>query len=275
MTTTYDPDHPSYYDEKDLRQELERVYDLCHGCRLCLSLCPSFPTMFNLIDARDGDVAAMTPAEQDQVVDECYQCKLCYIKCPYKPPHEWQLDFPRLMLRAEAARPKTLRDRITTQVLARTDQTGKLASALAPIANKALARPGSPARKLMDRVVGIASERLLAPYARVRFSTWFKKRGRPALGRAEQGRVAVFPTCLVEYQNPAIGHDLVKVYERNGISCELAGGSGCCGAPWLHSGDFDSFKKQAAKNVARLADDVVPVSFIKSLLRKPMFWARR
>jgi glycerol-3-phosphate dehydrogenase subunit C len=256
LTTTYDPDHPAYYDEKDLRQELERVYDLCHGCRLCLSLCPSFPTLFNFIDARDGDVAAMTPSEQDQVVDECYQCKLCYVKCPYIPPHEWQLDFPRLMLRASAARPKSIKDRITTQALARTDQTGKLASVLSPVANKALGRPGSPARKLMDRVVGIASERVLPPYARVRFSSWFKKRVRPALGRPEQARVAVFPTCLVEYQNPAIGQDLVKVYERNGVSCELADGAGCCGAPWLHSGDFDSFKKQAAKNVGRLAGEV-------------------
>ena len=256
MTTTYDPDHPAYYDGTDLRQELERVYDLCHGCRLCLSLCPSFPTMFNLIDARDGDVAGMTAAEQDQVVDECYQCKLCYVKCPYTPPHEWELDFPRLMLRAAAARPKTIKDRLTTQALSRTDQTGRLATSLAPIANKALGRPGSAARKLMDRVVGIASDRVLPPYARVRFSTWFNKRVRPGLARPEQARVAVFPTCLVEYQNPAIGQDLVKVYERNGVSCQLAEGAGCCGAPWLHSGDFGAFKKQAARNVGLLADQV-------------------
>ena len=256
MTVTYDPDHRAYYDEKDLRQELERVYDLCHGCRLCVGLCPSFPTMFNLIDAHDGDVAAMTPAEQDQVVDECYQCKLCYVKCPYIPPHEWQLDFPRLMLRAAAARPKTLKDRITTQALSRTDQAGRLASLVAPLANAAIGKPGSGLRKLMDRTVGIAADRVLPPYARVRFTSWFKKRARPQLGRPEQAKVGVFPTCLVEYQNPAIGQDLVKVYERNGVSCELAEASGCCGAPWLHSGDFDSFRKQAAKNVAKLADVV-------------------
>ena len=253
MTVTYDPDHPAYYDEKDLRQELERVYDLCHGCRLCVGLCPSFPTMFDLIDGHDGEVAAMTPAEQDRVVDECYQCKLCYVKCPYTPPHEWQLDFPRLMLRAAAARPKTLKEKLTTQALSRTDQTGRLGSAVAPLANAAIGRPGSPARRLMDRVVGIASERVLPPYARVRFTSWFKKRGAGRLGRPEQARVAVFPTCMVEYQNPAIGQDLVKVYEHNGVSCELAEASGCCGAPWLHGGDFDSFKKQAARNVARLA----------------------
>ncbi|HET9077275.1 MAG TPA: heterodisulfide reductase-related iron-sulfur binding cluster [Acidimicrobiales bacterium] len=259
MTVTYDPKHPAYYDQADLRAELTRVYDLCHGCRLCLSLCPSFPTMFNLIDAKDGDVAALTPQEQDQVVDECYQCKLCYVKCPYIPPHEWQLDFPRLMLRAEAARPKSIREKVTTQALARTDQTGKLASLAAPLTNAVLSKPGSPLRRAIDKVTGIAADRVLPPYARTRFSTWFKRRrqaGAERLGRDQQGRVGVFATCMVEYQNPAIGQDLVKVYERNGVSCELAEGAGCCGAPWLHSGDHDSFRKQAEKNVAALARTV-------------------
>jgi len=100
MTTTYTPDDPAYLDESDLRVELERVFDLCHGCRLGFDLCPSFPTLFDLVDADDGDVSALTAADQDRVVDECYQCKHCYPKCPYVPPHEWQLDFPRLMMRA-------------------------------------------------------------------------------------------------------------------------------------------------------------------------------
>jgi glycerol-3-phosphate dehydrogenase subunit C len=275
LTVTYDPNHPAYYDEKDLRQELERVYDLCHGCRLCVSLCPSFPTMFNFIDARDGDVAAMTPAEQDQVVDECYQCKLCYVKCPYIPPHEWQLDFPRLMLRAAAARPKTVRDRVTTQALARTDLTGKVASRLAPVANSALGKPGSWARRAMEKAVGISSERILPPYTRVRFTTWFKRRTPGRLGREKQASATVFPTCLVEYQNPAVGQDLVKVYERNGVECSLADGVGCCGAPWLHSGEFDVFKKQAAKNIGPLAaavragqDIVVPQPTCGYVLKK-------
>ena len=104
MTATYRPDDPGYFDETGFRAELGRVFDLCHGCRLCFNLCPSFPTLFDLVDAHDGVVSAMTPAEQDRVVDECYQCKLCYPKCPYVPPHEWALDFPRLMLRAKAVR---------------------------------------------------------------------------------------------------------------------------------------------------------------------------
>lgn len=262
MTTTYDPDHPAYYDEADLRSELTRVYDLCHGCRLCLSLCPAFPTMFNLIDARDGDVPALTREEQDQVVDECYQCKLCYIKCPYIPPHEWELDFPRMILRAEAVKNRTggtIKGKLTTQALARTDLLGKIGTLTAPLTNAMIRTPGSPVRKLIDATVGLASERVLPPYARERFSTWFKKRkarGGGTLGRPEQARAAVFPTCLVEYQNPGVGKDLVKVYERNGVDCELADASGCCGAPWLHSGEFEPFRKQAARNVDALVQIV-------------------
>ena len=107
----------------------------------------------------------------------------------------------------------------------------------------------------MEKTVGIAAERVLPPYARQRFTTWFKQRG-PGSRIDEQAgpRSRVFPTCLVEYQNPAIGQDLVKVYERNGIECSLPDGQVCCGAPWLHSGDVDSFRKQAAKNVTVLAD---------------------
>jgi Fe-S oxidoreductase len=261
MTTTYNPQDQKYYDEASLRSELHRVYDLCHGCRLCLSLCPSFPTMFNLIDAKDGDVAALTDLEQDRVVDECYQCKLCYVKCPYTPPHEWQLDFPRLMLRAVAVHNKnhgSLRATLTTQALARTDLIGKVATATAPIANKAIGTPGSVIRKAMDKAVGLASERVLPPYSRTRFTTWFKNRkprkDQTTGNRPTQATVTIFPTCLVEYQNPAVGQDLVKVYERNGIDCDVANRARCCGAPWLHSGEFEPFRKRAESNVAALVE---------------------
>ena len=262
MTTTYDPHHPAYFDEADLRGELTRVYDLCHGCRLCLSLCPAFPTMFNLIDAKDGEVAELTPQEQDQVVGECYQCKLCYIKCPYIPPHEWQLDFPRLMLRSDALQNRsgeTLRGKLATQALGRTDLLGRVGTLTAPLTNALTGTPGSVVRKIIDKTVGIASERVLPPYARTRFTTWFKKRatrGGGRLGRPEQAKAAIFPTCMVEYQNPGVGKDLVAVYEHNGVSCGVPGGVACCGAPWLHSGEFEPFRKQAARNVAALADVV-------------------
>jgi glycerol-3-phosphate dehydrogenase subunit C len=258
MTTTYDPRHPAYFDEADLRGELTRVYDLCHGCRLCWNLCTSFPTLFEFIDRDpEQDAASLTTAQQDQVVDECFQCKMCYVKCPYVPPHEWALDFPRLMLRAAAVQKAhaSVRVRITDHALGRTDLAGRAGTLGAPLVNRVLASPGSAARKLMEKVTGIASERVLPPYARQRFTTWFKKR---ATTRVEQrrGSVAIFPTCLVEYQATGVGKATVGVYERNGIECHVPDGARCCGAPFLHEGDFDNFRKYAAKNVQVLAEQV-------------------
>jgi Fe-S oxidoreductase len=262
MTITYDPKHSKYLDEADVRDEMTRVFDLCHGCRLCFKFCTSFPTLFEMVDRHDDqDAGRLTPAQQDQVVDECFQCKLCYVNCPYIPElHEWALDFPRLMLRADAMRHATgqvsLKSRATNAVMGRTDLMGKAATLAAPLANKAVgAKPGSLVRKAMEVTTGVSAVRLLPPYARQRFTTWFQRRPKVRLTK-RQGKVAVFPTCLVEYQAPGIGHDLVKVYERNGVECTLTDTTACCGAPWLHSGDIDQFSKVAKKNVKALAQSV-------------------
>lgn len=260
MTITYVPTHPNYLDEADVRDELTRVFDLCHGCRRCLGFCTSFPTLFEMIDQHDDrDAGRLTPAQQDQVVDECFQCKLCYVNCPYTPElHEWNLDFPRLMLRARAMQRTngitSMRSKLTTQVMGRTDVLGKVAT-IAPLAKRvANAEPGSLIRRVAAGVTGVSAVRLLPPYARQRFSTWFEQRPRVLLGR-RQSSVTVFPTCVVEYQQPQIGHDLVKVYERNGIECDNSR-AGCCGAPWLHSGNIGQFTKIAEKNVKTLANEI-------------------
>ena len=281
MTTTYDPKNPLYLDEADVREELTRVFDICHDCRLCFNLCSSFPTLFDYVDAHDDqDAGRMTPAQQDQVADECFQCKLCYVNCPYTPElHERALDFPRLMLRHDAMRMAngqvTLRKRTTNEVMGHTDALGKLATTIPTITNVLLgAKPGSLVRKIVEKTAGVSSVRLLPPFAKQRFSTWFKNRAIPVLAK-KQGSVAVFPTCLVEYQQPAIGQDLVKVFERNGVDCSLVDGAGCCGAPYLHSGDMDGFIKVAAKQVKALAaairsgkDIVVPQPTCGYILKK-------
>ena len=261
MTTTYDPHHPKYLDEADVRDELTRVYDLCHGCRLCFKFCTSFPTLFAFIDRFDDqDAGRLTPAEQDQVVDECFQCKLCYINCPYIPElHEWALDFPRLMLRTEAMRHTNgltpVRQKLTNQAMARTDVMGRIGTVAAPVANRVVQAPeGSFVRKAVAKTAGVSSVRLLPPYAKQRFSTWMNKRTAKIAAR-RQGEVTVFPTCLVEYQDVQVGKDLVNVYERNGIECTTTA-AGCCGAPWLHSGDIKHFTKVANKNARTLAAEI-------------------
>jgi len=260
MTAIYDPTDPKYFDEADMREEMDRVYDLCHGCRLCFKFCTSFPTLFDYIDQHDDqDSKKMTPGQQDQVVDECFNCKLCYINCPYTPgKHEWELDFPRLMLRAQQIRhrkgEKSLKQKLTDQALGRTDLAGKIGTKTTAITNKVLNNPGSKSRKAMEKVTGVSSQRILDPYAKQRFSTWFKKHDTEIPNEDEkQGDAILFPTCLVEYSNTDIGKDLVKVAERNKIECSLPEGEVCCGAPFLHEGDVKNFKKQGEKNVKILA----------------------
>lgn len=258
MTTTYDPGHPRYLDQADVRGELSRSFDICNGCRRCVELCDVFPTLFELLDVR-RDAGLLTPAEQDDLVDACFQCMRCALDCPYLPgAHEWELDVPRLMLRARAMQHREritpARRRATSRTTARSDRLGRMATA-GRLGNRiANARPGSGVRKVVEKLTGVSSVRLLAPYARQRFSTWFDQRVAPTLTEP-QARVTVFPTCIVEYQQTAVGKDLVGVYERNGIECTRTA-AGCCGAPWLHSGDVAEFAKVAARNVAVLAAEV-------------------
>ncbi len=271
MTITYDPQHVLYFDEADVRDELTRVFDVCQGCRRCVELCSSFPTLFEMIERRAGgsgtgtsDAGLLTPAEQDLVVDQCFQCKVCAVGCPYTPErHEARLDFPRLMLRATAMQHEhgisAVRSRATAQVVGRVDLVGKLATSTFPLGgslvNKVVtAEPHSFVRRIAALVTGISAERLLVPFAAERFTTWFKQRPKVRLV-SRQGRVTVFPTCVVDYQRTDIGKDLVKVFERNGIECASTS-AGCCGAPWLHAGDVEQFRKVAERNVTALAKEV-------------------
>jgi Fe-S oxidoreductase len=277
MTVTFDPSHPMYLDQADVRNELSRVFDICNGCRQCIGLCGSFPTLFEFIGRHaDHDAGRMTPFEQDQVVDQCFQCTLCSLDCPYVAEPDdasvdvgRSVDVPRLMLRAKAMHHAegvaSTRGTATTRMVNHTDRLGRLATSNTPIvgsmANRVVAGiarspSGSTLRRLTARVTGVSAVRLLPPYAKQRFSTWFAQRPPTTPGaRTASARVTVYPTCVVEYQEPDIGKDLVKVYEHNGIGCTVSG-AGCCGAPWLHSGDVEQFRKVAAKNVRVLAAEI-------------------
>lgn len=260
MTTTYDPRDAAYLDEADVRAELARVFDVCQGCRACTELCSSFPTLFDMLDRLDTpDAGMMTPFQQDRVVAQCHGCKLCVVECPFAPErHDAAVDVPRLMLRARAMANHNgiaeVRSSAPTAVMARTDFVGKLATRTS-LANRIVsARSGSIIRKLLSRITGVSATRQLPKFADERFSAWFAHR--PDVAVADRhGSVTVFPTCVVEYQEPAVGQDLVKVYERNGIECGVSGAK-CCGAPWLYAGDIDRFSRIAGDNVKTLAEEI-------------------
>ena len=266
MTTTYDPDDPAYFDEADLRVELERVFDLCHGCRLCFNLCPSFPTLFDFVDANDGDVSALTPAEQDQVVDECYQCKLCYLKCPYVPPHEWQLDFPRLMMRAHAVRHAdgSARPRAGDRPGPRAAPTcsGRVSTAAAPVVNAVTGTPGSLARRVMEKTVGHGRASACCPPTPGRASRPGSDGAAPAGAAAfapapAQGEVSVFPTCFVEYMEP--GHRPGPgqgLRAQRGLVLAARGRRAAAARRGCTRATSSEFSKAARRNVAALAAEV-------------------
>lgn len=250
----YEPLAPNYYDAADARAERDRTFHQCSDCRVCVKLCPSFKDLFRFIDDLGGteNVEELTTEQHRHVVDVCYQCKLCYVICPYTPDQqqEWVIDFPRLMLRSLAIEHREGDGPgRNARLLARTDLQGAVASAAAPITNMLASLP--VARAAMEKLTGISKVRLLPSYARERFGKWFRRRAR-LTGGAPRGEVAVFPTCMVEYQETSIGKALVNVYERNGIACSLPEGQVCCGMPWLDAGDTDKFVEHARRNVDAL-----------------------
>ena len=249
--------NPDFYNEEALYHELERVYDICHGCRRCVSLCTSFPTLFDLVDESPTlEVDGIPKADYWKVVDQCYLCDLCFMtKCPYVPPHEWNLDFPHLMLRAKAIKFKKGETTFRDKLLSSTDTLGKLATI--PVAVQAVntLNKTPAARKMMDSVLRIHKDRELPEYDSARFrSTAQPNSSFPVKdGQRAPGKVAIYSTCYVNYNEPGIGHDLVKILNHNEIPSRLVEKEACCGMPKLELGDLEAVQKLKETNVPQLA----------------------
>jgi glycerol-3-phosphate dehydrogenase subunit C len=249
--------NPDFYDEASLDAELARIFDICHGCRRCVSLCNAFPTLFDLVDAsQSGEVDGVDKADYGRVVDQCYLCDVCYMtKCPYVPPHPWNVDFPHLMLRAKAQKFVRGKTRWRDRVLTSTDAMGKLATipVVVQIINKAHVAP--LARKALAGLLGVAPERRLSPYASKRFSALATESASWPVrdGERTAGKVALFSTCYVNYNQPGIGLDLLSILDHNEIPYVVVDDAVCCGMPKLELGDFESVRRLKEANTPRLA----------------------
>lgn len=253
---------PEYLNEPSLFKELDRVFDICHGCRRCFSLCNSFPTLFDAIDeSSTGELEAVDRKVYWDVVDNCYLCDMCYMsKCPYVPPHPWNVDFPHLMLRAKAYKfknqPVLKRDRI----LSSTDAVGSIAGipVVAEIVN-AVNRT-SVGRSMLDKVLGVHPQAPIPEY----HSKSYRKRHNsrphqvpePQPAGDTQGRVVLFATCYGNRNEPELGEDLAAVFEHNGIAVTLLRQESCCGMPKLELGDLESIAKLKDANIPALAAKV-------------------
>jgi len=250
--------NPDFYDEEKLLAEMERIFDICHGCRRCVSLCDAYPTLFDLVDESSTmEVDGVAKADYWKVVDQCYMCDLCYqTKCPYVPPHEWNLDFPHVMLRAKAVQFKKGERRISHKLLSNTKVQGAVATL--PVVSSVInaSNRSKPVRKVMEKVMDLHPDAHLPDF----HSKTLRKRegGRtPLAAEVKQagptrGKVALFATCYCNANTPDIGQDLIKVFEHNGIPVRLTAKEECCGMPKLEQGDLDTVGKYARKNIPEL-----------------------
>jgi glycerol-3-phosphate dehydrogenase subunit C len=248
---------PEYYDEGAALKELERIFDICHGCRRCVSLCGAFPTLFDLVDeGTTGEVDAVEKKDYWKVVDQCYLCDLCYMtKCPYVPPHEWNVDFPHTMLRAKAIKFKNGGVDFGSKFLSSTDVHGQFAGIPVVVQVANAVNQTKPMRALMENTLHVDRNAWLPALATRRFRSAAPKAAELPVKNGERtpGKVAIFATCYVNYNEPGIGLDLLKVLTHNDIPYVLVNKEQCCGMPKLELGDLDSVDKSRQANIPVLA----------------------
>jgi glycerol-3-phosphate dehydrogenase subunit C len=248
----------SFYDEANLFNELDRVFDICHGCRRCFNLCNAFPLLFDVIDESETmELDSVDKKVYWDVVDNCYLCDMCFMsKCPYVPPHEWDLDFPHLMLRAKAVKFEKNEVKQRDKLITSTDRIGKLASIPIVVNVVNAANQNKTIRRVLDSQLGIHNEAVIPAYhtetARKKFAQQkHDASGVQACGETT-GKVAIFTTCYGNYNRPDLVNDLVDVLEHNNVAVTMASKENCCGMPKLELGDLKEVERLKNNNIPQL-----------------------
>src|ERR1019366_9555705 len=207
----FDLQSTEFWDPEATKKEMIRVFDVCHGCRVCYTLCPSFVKLFDVTDEAAGVFGAVEELSDKSIndtVDLCWQCKICDPICPYIPPHALDIDFPRMLIRWQLVRKKKEGTKFADRVFGETDLVGTLASYSAPLAN--WANRNKFMRGMMEKYLGVHRDRLLPDFYSETFAKWFKKHSRraaPAQAAAKKAageKVVLFYTCTVNYNAPDI-----------------------------------------------------------------------
>ena len=245
---TYDPSDSKYWNQEALDKEIERTFEICHGCRMCFKYCDSFPNLFNLLDNKyNGDVTKIEPEDTIQIMDACFQCKLCEVQCPYtiRDGHDFKLDFPKLVHRHKAIhskdKPRTLRDKI----LGDPDKSAGIARASFGLAN--LMNSFSIHRWFMEKIIGIHRKKLLPDFSFSTFEQWSAKLG--LIRENQKAETVLFQTCYVQHNEPQIGKDTLEVLEKNKVDCACVKGLRCCGMPAWEQGDLETLRVNAKHNL--------------------------
>jgi glycerol-3-phosphate dehydrogenase subunit C len=256
----FDPNEDRYWDARDLESEMRRVFEICHGCRMCVGYCGTFPDVFARVDRaieeRGATGAELLDAKAfEHATELCWQCKLCYVKCPYTPDegHAWMVDVPRMLTREKAQRVRRTGVTVQDRVLGEPQLLGKLtAGPMARVAN--LVNANRLVRKTVERAAGIAADFPLPPFGETTFARWLAHHD-PLPRAGARGTVALFATCLADYNFPRIAASAVRVLEKNGWSV-VRPEQTCCGMPNLDGGDIDAARAKARTNVASLSAEL-------------------
>jgi glycerol-3-phosphate dehydrogenase subunit C len=248
-----------YYDLAAIEKEMERVFDICHGCRRCFNLCESFPRLFDMIDeGPTGELDGVAKADYAKVDEACTLCDMCFMtKCPYVPPHPWDLDFPHLILRYRAARRKAGERQFVRDQLAETDRNGKLAKPFSAAINWGLARKNTPLRKMLEQVAKIDAEVELPKFHSKTAADRLKQplQPDPAGPAFGQRKVALYATCYVDYNKPDTAVAAAKVLAKQGVEARLVYPE-CCGMPQFEDGALSDVAGRAER-VARAFEPLI------------------
>lgn len=265
-----------FYDEAALDAELRRIFDICHGCRRCFNLCDSFPTLFDLVDeSPHEDVEHLDSKDFKKVVDACTLCDMCFmVKCPYVPPHEWNVDFPHLMLRYRAVEHRKGLTSLADKELAKTDRNGKLGTLFDGLANIATKENG-PARGVMQKMLGIDKRAHLPAFADAPLTKKAAHRipapnpDAPGFGK----KVVLYATCYGNFNDQTPGEAAMKVLAHNGVEVRIEHPE-CCAMPKFENGDLAAVASAAERIAAHFAPlieqgyDIVPLTTSCSLMLK-------
>ena len=212
-----------FWDEKKLNDELERVFDVCHTCRRCVSLCDAFPTLFDLIDESETmEVDGVNKDDFVKVSDQCYLCDLCYMtKCPYVPPHEWNIDFPHLMLRSKAVKFKKEGASMRDNMLTSTDRLFSAVTIPLVDVTSNVVMKSKTARQIIHSTLGIHKEAPVPTFSKKRISNLQDDGNTPTKTATTTGKVAIYSTCYGKSSSQDIVEDLRRVLHHNGIIVEI------------------------------------------------------
>ncbi len=244
--------HPLNFKDSDflnyekLDQEMRRVFNICNGCRRCFNLCDSFPKLFDLVDkSKDEEISSISSDQFKSVVDACTLCNMCFMnKCPYVPPHEFNIDFPHLMLRYRMSQRKKGEISNATKQLAKIDMNAKIGILFSKIINWVSDKKNKIFRKILEILTGIDKRAELPKYNSETFSNYFKKFKRSALKKKTKRKVVIYSTCFVNFNKKKTGEAALKVLHHNGVEVEHSY-VGCCGMPFLEQADLIQVVKQA------------------------------